>query len=85
MDFGKIVFRGKPQDGINELDGKVFEKHIKKIELEKYKKEFNVISNRLIGGNPIIHVLAEKADKTFKKIEPTLEDVFFSKLSKNKI
>ena len=85
MDFGKIVFKGKPQDGISELDGKVFEKHIKKIELEKYKKEFNVISNRLIGGNPVIHVLANKADKTFKKIEPTLEDVFFSKLSKNKI
>ena len=85
MDFGKIVFQGKPQDGINELNGKVFEKHIKKTELDKYKKEFNVISNRLIGGNPVIHVLAEKIDKTFKKIEPTLEDVFFSKLSKNKI
>ena len=85
MDFGKIVFKGKPQDGINELNGKVFEKHIKKTELDKYKKEFNVISNRLIGGNPVIHVLAEKIDKTFKKIEPTLEDVFFSKLSKNKI
>ncbi|MFL2611724.1 MAG: ABC transporter ATP-binding protein [Flavobacteriaceae bacterium] len=85
MDFGKIVFQGKPQDGINELDGKVFEKHIKKTELDRYKRDFNVISNRLIGGNPIIHVLAEKVDKTFKKIEPTLEDVFFSKLSKNKI
>ena len=85
MDFGKIVFQGKPQDGINELDGKVFEKHIKKTELDQYKRDFNVISNRLIGGNPVIHVLAEKVDKTFKKIEPTLEDVFFSKLSKNKI
>jgi len=85
MDFGKIVFQGKPQDGINDLSGKVFEKHIKKTELDKYKKEFNVISNRLIGGNPVIHVLAEKVDKTFKKIEPTLEDVFFSKLSKNRI
>ena len=85
MDFGKIVFQGKPQDGINELNGRVFEKQIKKTELDQYKKDFNVISNRLIGGNPIIHVLAEKVDKTFKKIEPTLEDVFFSKLSKNKI
>ena len=84
MDFGKIVFQGKPQDGINELNGRVFEKHIKKTELDQYKKDFNVISNRLIGGSPIIHVLAEKVDKTFKKIEPTLEDVFFSKLSKNK-
>ena len=85
MDFGEIVFQGKPQDGINELNGRVFEKLIKKTELDQYKKDFNVISNRLIGGNPIIHVLAEKVDKTFKKIEPTLEDVFFSKLSKNKI
>ena len=85
MNFGKIVFHGKPEDGINELRGKVFEKQIKKDELGKYKKEFNVISNRLIGGNPVIHVLGEKVDKTFKKIEPTLEDVFFSKLSKNKI
>ena len=85
MDFGKIVFQGKPQDGINELNGRVFEKHIKKTELDQYKRDFNVISNRLIGGNPVIHVLAEKVDKTFKKIEPTLEDVFFSKLSKNKI
>ena len=85
MDFGKIVFQGKPQDGINELNGRVFEKQIKKTELDQYKKDFNVISNRLIGGSPIIHVLAEKVDKTFKKIEPTLEDVFFSKLSKNKI
>ena len=85
MDFGKIVFQGKPEDGINELNGRVFEKHIKKTELDQYKKDFNVISNRLIGGSPIIHVLAEKVDKTFKKIEPTLEDVFFSKLSKNKI
>jgi len=84
MNFGKIVFHGKPEDGINELRGKVFEKQIKKDELGKYKKEFNVISNRLIGGNPVIHVLAEKIDKTFKKIEPTLEDVFFSKLSNNK-
>ena len=30
-----VKLLGKPQDGINELDGKVFEKHIKKIELEK--------------------------------------------------
>ncbi len=69
---------------VNSME-KFLKSTLKKIELEKYKKEFNVISNRLIGGNPVIHVLAEKADKTFKKIEPTLEDVFFSKLSKNKI
>ena len=57
--------------------GKVFEKHIKKIELEEYKKEFNVISNRLIAGNPVIHVLAEKVDKTFKKIETVNKSICF--------
>ena len=30
MDFGKIVFQGKPQDGINELNGKVLKNTLKK-------------------------------------------------------
>ena len=34
-----------------------------------------------IGGKPVIHVLSEKLpDKTFKKIEPSLEDVFFTNI-----
>ena len=83
LNHGKIVFKGEPKEGINELKGKVYEKHIRKDELEEYKQNFNVISNRLIAGKPVIHILGEKPDSSFKAIEPSLEDVFFSKLQVN--
>ena len=81
MNNGQIVFNGSPDEGINSLKGKVYEKQIARSELDSYKKEYNVISNKLIGGKPVIHILREKnPDKTFKKIEPSLEDVFFTNI-----
>jgi len=81
MNNGEIVFNGSPDDGINSLRGKVFEKHISKSELENYKQNYQVISNKLIAGKPIIHVLNSTIpDQSFKKIEPTLEDVFFTRI-----
>ena len=83
MNNGEIVFNGSPDDGINSLRGKVFQKHISKSELENYKQNYQVISNKLIAGKPIIHVLNRTIpDKSFKKIEPTLEDVFFTRIKK---
>ena len=81
MNMGKIVYQGAPEDGIQALEGKVYEKRIAKAELEEYKNDFQVISNRLIGGQPVIHVLSDALpDKSFKAVAPTLEDVFFSAL-----
>ncbi len=80
MNHGKIVYNGTPQEGIASLKGRVFEKQINRNELEEYHANFQVISNRLIGGKPVIHVEGEKPDSSFKAIEPSLEDVFFSKL-----
>ena len=84
MNFGQIVFSGAPDDGINSLKGRVFEKQISKSELDSYKESHQVISNKLIAGKPVIHVLNDKIpDKSFKKIEPSLEDVFFTNIQKN--
>jgi ABC-2 type transport system ATP-binding protein len=83
MNLGKIVFQGKPSDGIDSLKGRVFEKQINRTELEEYKANYQVISNRLIGGKPVIHVEGQQPDASFTLIEPTLEDVFFSKLKAN--
>jgi len=81
MNHGEIVFNGSPDEGISSLKGKVFQKHISKSELETYKQNHQVISNKLIAGKPIIHVLNSTIpDKTFKKIESSLEDVFFTKI-----
>ncbi len=84
MNFGQIVFSGAPDDGIKSLKGRVFEKQINKTELDSYKESHNVISNKLIAGKPVIHILNEASpDKSFKKIEPSLEDVFFTNIQKN--
>ena len=84
MNFGQIVFSGVLDDGIKSLKGRVFEKQINKSELDSYKKSHNVISNKLIAGKPVIHILNDKSpDKSFKKIEPSLEDVFFTNIQKN--
>ena len=83
MNHGKIVFNGKPEEGIKELKGKVFEKQINRKELEEYQSTYNVISNRLIAGKPVIHILGKKPDASFKSIAPSLEDVFFSKLQQS--
>ena len=84
MNFGQIVFSGAPDDGINSLKGRVFEKQISKSELDSDKESHQVISNKLIAGKPVIHVLNDKIpDKSFKKIEPSLEDVFFTNIQKN--
>ncbi len=83
MNVGKIVFEGSPDKAVDALAGKVFQKRIQREELDNYKEEFEVISNRLIGGQPIIHVLSEEQpDPSFVSVAPTLEDVFFASINR---
>lgn len=80
MDEGKIVYHGSPQNAINELNNKVFEKMISREELEEYNKIYSVISNKMVGGKPLIHVLSdENPQNGFQLVSPDLEDVFFTK------
>lgn len=82
MNGGKIVFDGSPDKAVEALTGKVFQKRVQREELDQYKKDYNVISNRLIGGQPIIHVMSDTLpDASFEAVTPTLEDVFFSSLN----
>ncbi len=82
MNGGKIVFDGSPDKAVEDLTGKVYQKRVKREELDQYKEEYNVISNRLIGGQPIIHVMSDALpDASFAPVTPTLEDVFFSSLN----
>ena len=82
MDKGKVLFSGKTDDALLEIKGKVWEKKVTKIDLPTYNKNYNVISNKLVGGNPLIHVFSEKKlENGFTAAEETLEDVFFAKLN----
>ncbi len=86
MNLGEIVFKGAPQTAIEDLSGKVYQKIVKREELDNYAKEYSIISNKMVGGKPLIHVFSESnPGDGFEQVQPNLEDVFFSKINTSNI
>ncbi|MCB0381644.1 MAG: ABC transporter ATP-binding protein [Flavobacteriales bacterium] len=82
MNLGKIVYQGSPITVIDDLRGKVWQKSIERSEVADYKNNFNVISDKMVAGKPIIHVFADtNPGAGFENVEPNLEDVFFTKVN----
>jgi ABC-2 type transport system ATP-binding protein len=82
MNLGKMVYQGTPQTVISELNGKVWQKIIERNEIAEYQSNFTVISDKMVAGKPLIHVLSDSNPGTgFKSVPPGLEDVFFSKIN----
>jgi ABC-type multidrug transport system ATPase subunit len=78
---GKVLFQGKPETAIAELKGRVWQRSIEKSELPAFEQSHKIISNRLVGGRPFLHVLSEAAlNGGFSPSSPDLEDVFFTKI-----
>lgn len=77
---GQVMYQGSPEEAMNTLKGKVWRKRIKKADLEAYKNTLNVISDRMIAGDPVIHVLSDEKPEGFESVEPNLEDVYFSQI-----
>ncbi len=82
INKGQVLYKGNPFEAISALDGKIWSKKISKADLDAYKKNFRVISEKLIGGNPLIHILSEEGnpDGTFEGVSGDLEDVYFSRI-----
>lgn len=81
INKGKVVIEGNPVKIIESLQGKLYEKAIDKNELEKYKNEYQVISDRLYLGNQIIHVISDThPGSSFRLIDANLEDVYMSQI-----
>jgi ABC-type multidrug transport system ATPase subunit len=79
INKGKLLYAGAPNDALKGLVGKVWEKSIAKSELERFMASGTLISNKLVAGKPVIHVLGEqRPEDGFASVEPSLEDVFFS-------
>jgi ABC-2 type transport system ATP-binding protein len=82
MDKGKLLFSGDTDVALNEVKGKVWAKSIHKDELQKHQSEYKIISNKLVGGKPLIHAFATaNPGDGFKTAEESLEDVFFAKIN----
>lgn len=82
MDNGKVLFSGNTDDALLQIKGKVWEKRVEKSELAAYQEQYKVVSNKLVGGKPLIHVFSERGlNNGFDQTEETLEDVFFAQLN----
>lgn len=78
---GRVFFDGSPEQAVETLSGRIWQKSITKHDMPVYEQQYRVISNKLIAGRPLIHVYAgEHPGDGFEPVHADLEDVFFSKI-----
>jgi ABC-type multidrug transport system ATPase subunit len=81
MNKGRVLLTGKPVDAIAALQQQVWRKQVSKAALPDYESRHTVLSTRLVGGSPVIHVFgATQPEEGFVQVEPDLEDVYFQRL-----
>lgn len=80
---GEVMMEGKPKDGIEKLEGKIYKKAISKDELSNYQQKLDVISTKLLEGKLSLRVKSETdPGEGFIPVPADLEDVYFSHISK---
>jgi ABC-2 type transport system ATP-binding protein len=81
IHLGRVLYEGDPQAAIAELNGRIWHRSIEKAELAHYEQTFRVVSNKLVGGRPFLHVFGEQPPGDgFVASQADLEDVFFTKI-----
>src|SRR5271154_136683 len=77
INNGQVLYQGRPQDAIAQLNGRIWQISIAKAELASYEQRYQVVSSRLVGGRPLLHVYsAAPLSEGFAPAAPNLEDVF---------
>ncbi len=85
MAQGEIVALGAPAELMRQLDGRVWTKSTDKASLPEYQSRLDVISTRRVAGTLSLHVLSDvRPDDTFEPVTPSLEDVYFATISKQR-
>ena len=78
---GRIVLEGTPDALTSSLKGRIWRKTIAKEALAEFQSRLAVISNRLKGGQTVIHVIADtQPEAGFEAVEGGLEDLYFATL-----
>ncbi|MBT2745175.1 MULTISPECIES: ABC transporter ATP-binding protein [unclassified Lysobacter] len=81
VNKGKVLLAGEPNAAIEALKQQVWRKQVSKAALPGYETRFTVLSTRLVGGQPVIHVFsADAPEEGFERVAPDLEDVYFQRL-----
>jgi ABC-2 type transport system ATP-binding protein len=78
---GQVLMSGQPREAIGTLRDRVWSKLVSKTSLAEYQQRFNVLSTRLVGSQPLIHVYSEaRPEQGFEPVVAGLEDVYFRQL-----
>ncbi len=79
---GRVLYAGAPDAAVESLRGRIWQRFLAKAELKDYETRHKVISTKLIGGRPLVHIFsdADPADG-FAPVSADLEDVFFSHIA----
>ncbi|MFK7813995.1 MAG: ABC transporter ATP-binding protein [Maribacter sp.] len=81
INKGEVLLKGNPLELIEQLKSKVYQKTIKKSELERYKNQYRVISEKFFQGKPSIHIICDMHPQNdFIPIKADLEHVYFSQI-----
>jgi ABC-type multidrug transport system ATPase subunit len=78
---GEVLMSGEPREAIAAMRERVWSKMVNKAALLDYQSRYTVLSTRLIGGQPLIHIYSDSApEEGFAAVDPDLEDVYFHRL-----
>jgi ABC-2 type transport system ATP-binding protein len=81
MNRGQVLLAGEPNAAIAALAQQVWRKQVDKDELAGFESALTVLSTRLVGGKPVIHVFSANCPGPgFQAVAPDLEDVYFQRL-----
>ncbi len=82
---GRIALEGTPDELIHALKGRIWRRVIEKEALSEFQSRFSVISNRLKGGQTVIHVISDSQPEAgFEPVEGDLEDLYFATLTERR-
>jgi ABC-2 type transport system ATP-binding protein len=81
INKGQVLYQGQPQDAIAQLNGRIWQISIAKNELTDFENRYQVVSSKLIGGRPFLHIYSESPPTAeFAAAAPNLEDFFFTRI-----
>jgi len=82
MAEGRIVKQGAPQQLLEQLSGCIWVKQVSKQDVAQFQQAYSVISQRLVAGKAVIHILSDTCPEVgFEQIPADLEDLYFSAIN----
>ena len=81
INRGDVILQGDPTQVLDDVRGHIWRKRIRKTELASIQSSLNVISVRLVAGDPVVHVYSDSSPGDgFAAVEPLLEDVYMHRV-----